>query len=350
MSGLNYSEQPVFIISSERSGSNLLRKRLTDSQNFYLGPSPGHFLKNLYYQQPYYGDLSIDQNFKKFISDALDLCLVHFSPWKVDWTPESLLSAYSGHPRDAIYLMHFMMNTYAKEHGFEGYICKDNDLFEMASEIAAEIPGAKFIYLYRDPRDVVLSQIKRPGAAKSVVRQSKLWAYQQAKAIAISERLRAKNRCFFVSYETLVGEESLILGHLLDFLNVERAEGNDYRDDMREHVHEWSNLLGETIQENSGKFLKELPMRKISLAESICARQMSYLGYQRVSDSGQNLSSALFLLDDLLGLGKAKIASIFSRSDKESPVVKRRAVLARIKSHGGYSGSGPVFRRQREGS
>jgi len=139
VSGVNYSEKPVFIISSERSGSNLLRKRITDNQKYYLGPSPAHFLKHLYYQQPYYGDLSIDENFKKFISDALDLCLIHFSPWKIDWTPEILLIAYGEHPRDAVYLMHFMMNRYAKEQGFQGYICKDNHLFEMAWEWTATV-------------------------------------------------------------------------------------------------------------------------------------------------------------------------------------------------------------------
>ena len=346
---MNYSEKPVFIISSERSGSNLLRKRITDSQEVYLGPSPAHFLKHLYYQQPYYGDLTIDQNFKKFIRDALDLCLVHFSPWKIDWTSESVLIAYGERPRGSIYLMHFMMNTYAKEQGFQGYICKDNHLFEWASEIAAEIPGAKFIYLYRDPRDVILSQIKRPSVVNSVVVQSNLWTHEQARAIAISERLRAQNRCFFISYESLISEEGATMGRLLDFLNVERVEGNAYLDDMRENVHEWSNLSRETIQENSGKFLKELPMKKIALAESICLLQMSYLGYQRVSNRVRDPSPALLSLDTLLGLGKKMIASIFSKTDKKGPVAKRGVVLSRIKSQpDSHSGLQLVSRKQRE--
>lgn len=350
MSGVNYSEQPVFIISSERSGSNLLRKRLTDSQNCYLGPSAGHLLKHLHYQQPYYGDFSLDRNFKKFISDALDLCLVHFSPWKIDWTPESVLTAYGEQSRNAIYLMHFMMNKYAKEQGFQGYICKDNHLFEMASEIAADIPGAKFIYLYRDPRDFILSQLKRPRAVNSVVMQSKLWAYEQTKAIAISERLRAKGRCFFLSYETLVQEETATLERLLDFLDVDPGGGEKYHDDIREDVHEWSNLAGETLRENSGKFLKELPMKQIALAESICSRQMVFLGYQRISVAGRDRSRALLYLDILLGLAKREITSMLSKTDKESAVYKRRAALSRReRNQNGHSDLGLVSREQREG-
>lgn len=41
---MSYADSPVFIIASERSGTNLLRKRLTESQSVYLGPSPAHFL------------------------------------------------------------------------------------------------------------------------------------------------------------------------------------------------------------------------------------------------------------------------------------------------------------------
>ena len=67
---------PVFLLGSERSGTNLLRKRLTESQDIYFGPAPAHFLKHLYYRQYYYGELSKDINFLKMI------CL-HCSPYNI---------------------------------------------------------------------------------------------------------------------------------------------------------------------------------------------------------------------------------------------------------------------------
>jgi ubiquitin C-terminal hydrolase len=198
-------------------------------------------------------------------------------------------------------------------------------------EVAAEIPDAKFLYLYRDPRDFILSQMKRPGAVKSVARYSKLWAYEQTKAIAVSERLRSKNRCFFVSYETLISEEKNTIERILEFLNVDHGKGKEYQDDIQEDVHEWSNLDSETKKDNSGKFLKELSKKKLALAESICYRQMSYFGYQRVSDSSRDPRSVIVYLDILLGFAKKKIASIFSKADKSSAVYKRQALLSKMK-------------------
>ena len=71
---------PIYIVASERSGTNLLRKLITNHQNVYYGGSPAHFLKHLFYKEPYYGALSVDENFLKLINDALSLTQYHFSP------------------------------------------------------------------------------------------------------------------------------------------------------------------------------------------------------------------------------------------------------------------------------
>lgn len=327
---MSYANEPIFIIASERSGTNLIRKRISDNQKHYLGPSPAHLLKNLYYQQPYYGDLSLDENFKKFISDALDLCLVHFSPWKMDWTPESVLRSFGEKPREAIYLMHHMMNSYAREQGYEGYICKDNFLYEFAIDISTKIPGAKFIYLYRDPRDFVLSQIKRPGAIKSVARYANLWAYEQTKAIAVSDQLRLKEKCFFVSYEGFISEEDKTVKEILDFLGLDQVKGKGYQDNMQERVHEWANLSKETKRNNYGKFFKELSKEKIKLVESICGRQMSYLNYQIFFASNYYPKNAAFYFDVFLGILRKKVLSLFSNVDKSSAVQKRSLLLSKM--------------------
>ena len=228
----NYAEKPVFIISSERSGTNLLRKRITDSQKTYLGPSPAHFLKSLYYQQPYYGDLKVDDNFIDFIASAIKLCTIHFSPWKIKWTSRQILEDFGSSDRNAIELMHFMMNKYAQEQGFESYICKDNYLYEFALDISSVIPNAKFIFLYRDPRDYVLSQLKRPNASKSIVKFARLWAYEQTKCIAVAERLHDLGRCFILSYEDFITDEDRKLNELLEFLVVDRVSGSGYSDEI----------------------------------------------------------------------------------------------------------------------
>src|SRR5699024_9018031 len=57
---------PIFLLASERSGTNLLRRRLTEAQSNVYGAAPLHLLKHLYFAEPYYGDLSDDANFRRF--------------------------------------------------------------------------------------------------------------------------------------------------------------------------------------------------------------------------------------------------------------------------------------------
>ena len=63
--------RPIFILSSERSGTNLLRRRLSEWQKVAYGPAPLHLLKHLYYAQPFYGDLSKTEALQQFLNDAL---------------------------------------------------------------------------------------------------------------------------------------------------------------------------------------------------------------------------------------------------------------------------------------
>ena len=274
------SDNPIFIIASERSGTNILRKRLTESQNLYLGASPIHFLKHLYYQQPYFGSLKNDNNFKSFIQQAIDMCTFHYSPWKISWTSEKLLLEFGSKKRDSINLMHFMMNKYAFEQGFSGYICKDNFLYEFALDIANSIPGAKFIYLYRDPRDYVLSKIKIPGQNKCIYYHANYWSYEQTKSISVYEKLKFLNKCISLSYEEFIQNEKKKIDEILKFLKINFNFSKNYKDIIKVHVHEWKNLEAETIKNNHSKYLKELNPKKIRDIERICNVQMKYLGYK----------------------------------------------------------------------
>ena len=297
---MNYAEKPVFIISSERSGTNLVRKRITDSQRIYLGPSPAHFLKSLYYQQPYYGNLKVDGNFVDFITSAIKLCTIHFSPWKIQWTPRQILEDFGGSDRNAIALMHFMMNKYAQEQGFNGYVCKDNYLYEFALDISSLIPNAKFIFLYRDPRDYVLSQLKRPNAPNSIVKFARLWAYEQTKCIAVGERLRESGRCFILSYEDFIRDEGRKLDELFEFLVVDRVSGVGYSDVIVKEIHEWKNLGAETNKNNFGNYHSQLSARKVKMIEHICYLQMKHLGYQFDHDEAENTISRISVMWDYL--------------------------------------------------
>jgi hypothetical protein len=322
---MNFENKPLFIVASERSGTNLLRRRLTDRQSLYVGPPAAHFLKHLYYQEPYFGDLALDSNFLAFLGHALELVTVHFAPWQIDWTTEGLLKEFGSQRRSAIAVMDFMMAKYARQLGYSQYICKDNHLYEFALDISGHLPGAKFIYLHRDPRDFVLSQMARPGAVQSVLRFARLWAYEQTKSIKVHEVLARDGRSIRVGYEDFIRDEEVVTSRLMDFIGVDSAVGGNAADDaVVEEVHEWKNLSGGTLRQNYNKYLDSMSPRKIRLVNGVCRRQMEYLGYLREGEEFSQSSKWTLLADYTLGYARAVLKR------KSQPISESHRVRGKV--------------------
>jgi len=277
---------PVFLLASERSGTNLLRRRISERQNTILGPSPLHFLKHLHYAEPYYGDLNKNDNFLRYIADGLGLAYHHFSPWDVRFEPADILDAYPDlveGKRTSVGIMHTLYTLYAKSKGYSTYFCKDNNLFDFVSEIQSEIEGARFIYLHRDPRDVVLSQQKRPFQNHGIAYLSCLWRDEQIKCIKHANSLSKSGSLIKISYENLVRDESEILKQLSTFLRIKMSAPNqEVFAEERTDIQEWANLNSPTIQDNFGKFKQKLSASVIRKIESVCWFQMHWLDYEPV--------------------------------------------------------------------
>ena len=273
---------PVYLMASERSGTNLLRKRLSAWQDVFVGPPPAQHLKNLYYREPYYGDLADDGNFGRLVADALALCYVHFAPWKLRIEAPEVMAAFAGRPRNTVLLSDWLMQRFAEADGRRGYLCQDNWLYEFALDIVAQIPSARFIHLYRDPRDVVLSNIGRPRSSNSVIEHARLWEYEQVRSIRMAAALGAK--CASVSYEALIADERRVLERLCGFLDVPMREvSREVDDNVVQPVHDWKNLGAATMRDNAGKFAREMSAADIARVEVICAGPMQLLGYDRTT-------------------------------------------------------------------
>jgi len=70
---------PIFIIGTERSGTNLLRPIL--NSHFHIAiPHPPHIMKNFYKLEPLYTDLNKDAQFKRLIKDVVAMVELHPYP------------------------------------------------------------------------------------------------------------------------------------------------------------------------------------------------------------------------------------------------------------------------------
>lgn len=271
---------PLFIVASERSGTNLLRKRITEKQDVYFGVEPAHFLKHLYHHQPYYGSFSVDQNFLQVIRDAVKLCNLHFAPWDIEFVPKEILREYDTHYsfRNIFGLMDYMMKSYARSKGYKTYICKDNFLFEYLYQIKAFLKPVKFIYLYRDPRDVMLSQTKRRLRDRSIINNARIWGSEQIKCFQLFQDYFQKDT-FTLSYEEFIKNEEKKLEEIFSFLGIEPTQ-DERPYEVVDEVHEWKNLNKPTLKDNYNKYKRELSKKQIKLIEAICHQEMDLLGYE----------------------------------------------------------------------
>lgn len=325
---------PVFLLSSERSGTNLLRRRFTEYQKDYFGPAPLHLLKHLHWAEPYYGGLENDINFDQFIQDALGLAYNHFSPWDEEITVSQVRAEYDTlftRGRSSVGVMHVIYTLYAYRKGYSSYFCKDNNLFDFTSDIKLELPEAKFVYLYRDPRDVVVSQTKRPLQNKSIAFLSSLWREEQIKCIRYAESLRKNGDVFILSYEELTKNEKKCIRGLCEFVGAEfLSEKNELYLKEKTDIQEWKNLNKPTLKENSGKFRKALSVSQIKKIESICWNQMQWLGYNTDYNERARFDNKKIMLDIFLGKVRKSLSSRIRKASVTSGQKGRAEYTSRL--------------------
>lgn len=326
---------PVFLLASERSGTNLLRRRLTEYQKDYFGPAPLHLLKHLYWAEPYYGDLQEDESFSELVSDALGLAYYHFSPWDEVITVNEVKTEYknifSG-ARSSIGVMHVIYTIYAKRKGYSSYFCKDNKLFDFVSDIKLEIPDAKFLYLYRDPRDVVVSQLKRPLQNKSIFHLAELWREEQVKCIRHVKFLGENRDVISISYEDLIENEAKCIEKVCSFLNIDMlSQKSNFSSKESTEIQEWGNIDKPTMKSNSGNFLKVLSKRKIGKIESICWSQMLWLGYSTVNSERPTPSMFMKKAETFLGKVALVLSSFYVKKSLTESQVKQIRYVKEIK-------------------
>ena len=327
------NQSPVFLLASERSGTNLLRKLITEHQKIYFGPSPAHFLKNLFFIEPYYGDLYVDDNFVNLIEDALKLCYIHFSPWSIKLTAHQVFEAYLDQnyaERNSVFLSHFLMTSYAQEQGYQSYFCKDNKLNDFVFEILYYLPNSKFIYLYRDPRDVVLSQLERSLQTDSVYKLASLWKKEQVKCISCHQKL-SNTQIFKLSYEELIECPNRSLKEICNFLNVtyikEKNNGVNIHTGMSA---EWKNLNKPIMTNNYKKYLEKLNKRQVQLIEDSCFFQMQYLNYSFEYDR-KYFGKISKIRDVLSGEIRSRIRQKIKPEAIDSWACKRQQLLSKFK-------------------
>jgi len=272
----------IQIIGTQRSGSNLLRVILDQSADI-ASPHPPHLLTTFYPLLDLYQPLTDDENYARLVNDVVDYVNANPVPWEgVVLQAEEILAASGSNSLLELNRLIYERAASAKQAKY--WCCKSMNNVYYASDLEAQEEKLKYIYLYRDGRDVAASFKKAVVGEKHSYHLAKQWSQDQEACIALS-KLVPKERFFSLNYEELISDPKGTVEKLCTYLDI------PYQDNMLEYYKSstskitaasgemWSNLEKPILNANTGKFLKEFKGDDLEIFELVAGETLTTLGY-----------------------------------------------------------------------
>jgi hypothetical protein len=261
---------PIFMIGTARSGSNLLRRMLNQLPGI-AAPHPPHILSRFMPLLPNYGDLRQPEQFAQLVDDVCRLVELNPVPWEgVVLNRIEVLRRCRTPSLVAVFGAVYELCAAARN--ADNWCCKSLSNIQHLPAIAEYYPGAHYLYLYRDGRDVACSFRKAAEGEKHFYAIAREWAETQRLALAHREHTPA-HRFFSLSYEELTGAPERTLRRLCQFLGVSFAR--EMLDFHQPHD------TRPAMEDNTRRFLREATAEDIRIFESVAGDVLDTLGYER---------------------------------------------------------------------
>lgn len=288
---------PVFIVSSGRSGTTLLRN-LLNASNQIVFPYESDFIARAY---PFYQK---KQSFNKQDYQHITRLFIRNSQ-KKGWhmSEEYILSSLKRHmPQTFANVNSCIAQAYLAKEGFGNlrWGIKTPVLIASLDRINQVFPDAQIIHIVRDSRDVYLSyqeiQKKSPSPEKFGPRnvlQATLYWVDGLRQVEYFRSFNKKNSklVYELRFEDLINNPHAELQKLFGFLELtydpaipvtyRQAKANQKLLKLQEHHSQnLKNHIKTKIEsENKRKYLEQIPKRERLLVESIAAPYLAKYGY-----------------------------------------------------------------------
>lgn len=275
-------ESPIFIVGTERSGSNLLRLIL-NSHSQIVVPHPPHVVRYFRPLEAHYGDLTSDEVFGTFVDDVLRLLELHIYPWEIEIDRHLLVREAA--PRNAFGVTVALYEQYRRAVKKTRWGCKSTFMVEHGEEIVRCFPSAKLILLVRDPRDVAVSSRASVFSTFHPYYSAELWRNQQQRGLELLRALPAKN-IHLLRYEDLVRDPSCAVRELCEYLGEGFEKGmlrffeTEEAQKSAKLSESWANTNRPIAANGVGKYSSALSGEEIALIERVAGSLMETFDYR----------------------------------------------------------------------
>lgn len=133
-------------------------------------------------------------------------------------------------------------------------------------------PTAKFVFIFRDGRDVACSLLQKPWGPNNIYACAKLWVDHNFSHKSLISSLESKHNLISVSYEELIDSPEETIRSIFQFIN----------EPINKDV--FDKIVGTTKKGNYFKWKKRLTKRQVEVFESIAHAELKELGYETMFD------------------------------------------------------------------
>ena len=272
-----------FLISSERSGSNLITNLLNNHKNI-CAPSPTHLFRLFANNSHKFGKGNFRLDEKKLVKYFYLAFKNKFTNWDLNISKNELSKLSVD---NAIDYVKYVYQKLAFKQKKKIIFVKENYTYSFSKSILSNIQNVKFVYLVRDPRSVAASWLNRNeyGGAEEAV---KIWINDQKETIKFLYQLK-KGNFYLIKYEDIL-KKNLVFKKLFKFINVKYDPKilNFYKKketiQLSKLTNEWKNLSKPLMKNNDQIYRKILNKDEINYVEKQCKDLMVFFGY-RISNN-----------------------------------------------------------------
>lgn len=274
--------QPIQIIGTQRSGSNLLRLMLNQFEEI-TAPHPPHILQRFMPLLPFYGNLQEEANFWRLTNDVCTLVERNPVVWAgIELNRGQLIAQCKSNSLFEIFRVIYDLKAGNDQASF--WACKSMANIQYAEELEVAGIRPRYIHLFRDGRDVACSFRKAIVGEKHVYHIAKQWARNQEACLALKSQLGAE-RFIQVSYEDLIESPENEMKRISSFLGLSfnPAVFDFYKSEESKNTagagQMWANVSKPILKGNSKKYRKELSELDIAIFEKQAGNMLLALNY-----------------------------------------------------------------------
>ena len=275
--------QPVLIIGTQRSGSNLLRIMLNQLEEI-SAPHPPHILQVFIPLLTKYGKLEIDSNFKTLITDVCRFIEANPVKWNnIVLDPDIIFTRCAS--RSLIQIFRVCYELKAEIKGARFWCCKSMANLYFIPMIEKEKVRPYYIYLIRDGRDVAASFKRTIIGEKHIYFIALQWHQDQIQALLMLKKY-GKRRSARLYYEQFIENPRKHLEPILHSLGLEwKTSINRYYESEEARLTAaagdmWKNVAKPVNHENSMHFSETFSNEEIQIFERVAGKTLVELGYQ----------------------------------------------------------------------